>query len=650
MTALSCCVRHLLTRTDEDAHIWHGGVVPRLVLPGFVALLLLGPSAAGAATPVSFAPEQTYPSGDLPYSVETADLNGDGILDVVSANTISDDISVLLGRGGGRFAAARTVAQVDSPRTAVTADFDEDGRVDVAVSDVRTRGVSVLRGDGRGGLGSPVRYAVGEQPRTVVTSDFDRDRHADLAVVNRIDDTISVLLGHGDGTFAAARTYPAGDRLAAGGDGDAYDVEVVDVNRDGAPDLAVANRASNNVSLLLGDGDGGFRPGAIYPVGRTPYDVEASDLDGDGEPDLAVGNGDSRDISILLGRGDGTFTPRPPQGEGLWAFALSVADVDGDGHEDLAVASNPNTKYVEGREYAGSATVLLGRGDGTFGARRDYGVGPRPVAITAEDLDGDGRADLATANRGSDDISVLLRAGSRLEVASSPRRLDFPATVALRGRLTSADGRPLPGRRVVLEQRPWVRGAFSRVPGQPAGGVAVAADGTFGLAGVRPEWTTDYRVRFDGDPAAHDAAISPVATTQQRPRVTLRTSEEYLAAGRSRLLSGSVSHHSHAGLPVTVVIRRDGRVVERRRVTLGPSPLPRPFGCVPAQGALCPPSPSLAPRPVRGIGDRARPEPAFGFAYRPSRAGVYTFVARFGPHPPGHLASHSAVRGFLAAG
>ena len=613
----------------------------RLVLLGVLALLSATAPAAGAAAPVRFAPEATYPSGDLPYSVETADLDGDGILDIVSANTISDDVRVLRGRGGGRFGPARTVARVDSPRTAVTADFDEDGRADVAVSNLFTRGVSILLGDGRGGLADPVRYAVGEQPRTVISADVDRDGHADLAVVNRVDDTISVLLGRGDGTFVAARTFPAGDRLARGGDGDAYDVEAVDADRDGAPDLAVANRASNDLSLLIGDGRGGFRAGAIYPVGESPYDVEAADFDGDGEPDLAVGNGGTRDISILTGRGDGTFTPRPHQGVGLWAFALAAADVDGDGHEDLAVASNPNTTYVEGKEYAGSATILLGRGDGTFGARSDYGVGPRPVVITAADLDGDGRADLATANRGSDDISVLLRAGSRLRLTSSPRRLTFPQTVMLRGRLTGAAGRALGGRRVVLEQRPWVRGAFSRVAGQPADGVPVAADGTFALGGVQPEWTTDYRARFAGDEAGHDAAISPVATTEQRPRVTLRTSSESLPLGSTRRLTGSVSHHSHAGLPVRILIRRDGELVERRELALSGSQRPRPFGCVPAALVACPPMLAAAPQP---------PEPTFSLTYRPPRPGSYTVVASFGPHPPGHLAGRSAVRRFRVVG
>jgi len=606
--------------------------VVRLVL--LVVVLLSSMSGASAAAPVDLRPEMTYRTGDLPYAVESADLDGDGATDVVIPNTISDDVTVLLGTGDGTFAPPRTFPGGDGPRTAVTADFDEDGRVDVAVSNVFARGVSVLRGDGRGGLGPPVRHAVGEEPRTLITTDLDRDGDADLAVVNRRDDTVSILLGRGDGSFAAATSVPAGDRAAAGADGDAYDLDSLDANRDGTPDLAVANRASNNVSLLIGAGDGTVRPGPIYAVGTTPYDVAAGDFDGDRLPDLAVGNGDSRDVSILLGRGDGTFARGPGQGAGIAAFALAVADLDADSDQDLAVANNPNTSYVDGKDYAGSAAVLLGRGDGSFGTPRELGVGPRPVAIAVDDFDSDGRPDLATANRGSDDISVLLRGNTRLSLTRSARGVTWPAAVALAGRLATADGRPLGGRRVILEQRPWVRGAFTRVPGQPVAGIRTAADGTFRLAGARPEWTTDYRARFPGDRAGDGSATSELVTTEQRVRVRLRAGAGVLRLGRSRALAGSVSHPSHAGLPVTLVIRRDGRAVDERLLTLGPTRAT--FACDPAANALC---------PIAG-GSSPETDPSFRLAYRPVRPGRYTVVARFDGHPPGHLGGESRSRSF----
>jgi len=584
----------------------------RLLLLAVTLLLALqfsAPQPASAAQEVNLGPESSHPAGDLPYSVETADLNGDRVLDIVTPNTVSHDVSVLLGRGDGSFRPAVDFPAGKGPRTAVTADLDEDGRIDLAVSDVFDRAVLVLRGDGRGGFGPPVRLPAGDQPRNLITRDFNRDGHADLGVVNRREDEVGVYLGRGDGTFAAAVTYPAGNRLAEGKDGDAYDLDSADFDRDGRLDLAVANRASNNLSILPGNGDGTFRDGADYAAGKTPFDVTAGDFNADRNPDLAVGNLDSSDISVFLGNGAGTFRRVPPQGRGVAAFTLTVADFDADGREDLAAVNNANTRYVDKKEYPGSASILLGRGDGTFGRPSDHAVGTRPVAISGDDLDGDGRADLATANRESDDITVLLRTDPRLTLSASRTRLTWPGTTTLRGRLTSARGRPLRGRRVVLYRRPWVRAAFTRVPGQPDAGVLVAADGTFRLAGARPEWTTDYRARFAGDPAGGKPVASPLAVVEQKVRITLKVGRSDLKLGGGRAISGLVSHHSHGGLPVTVIVRRDGMPVEERRLRLD-----------------------------RAVGYR--------FDYRPSRPGAYTFVARFDGHPPGHLANRTRARGF----
>ena len=589
-----------------------GPVAGRLALGAIgvaLALAVAGSSQAHAAQAVNLGPERSHPAGDLPYSVETADLNGDRVLDIVTPNTVSHDVSVLLGRGDGSFRPAANFPAGKGPRTAVTADLDEDGRIDLAVSDVFDRAVLVLRGDGRGGFGAPARLPAGDQPRNLITRDFDRDDHADLAVVNRREDEIGVYLGRGDGTFAAAVTYAAGNRLAVGEDGDAYDLDSADFDRDGRLDLAVANRASNNLSILPGNGDGTFRAGANYPVGKTPFDVTAGDFNRDRNPDLAVGNLDGKSISIFLGNGAGTFARVPDQGKGVAAFTLAVADFDADGRQDLAAVNNANTRYVDKKEYPGSASILLGRGDGTFGRPSDHAVGTRPVAVAGDDLDGDGRADLATANRESDDITVLLRTDPRLILSSSRSRLTWPGTTTLRGRLTSAYRRPPGGRRVVLYRRPWVRATFTRVPGQPDAGTPVAADGTFRLTGARPEWTTDYRARFTGDPVGTKAVTSPLAVVEQRPRITLKVGRTDLRLGRSRSIAGLVSHHSHAGLFVTVVVRRDGAVVEEHRLAL----------------------------------DR---DVDYGFAYRPPRPGDYTFVARFDGHPPGHLPNATRPTGF----
>src|SRR2546429_370782 len=152
--------------------------------------------------------------------------------------------------------------------------------------------------------------SVGAHPRWMATGDFNGDGRPDLATANSDSNNISVLLGHGDGTFQAAQPLAAGSRPAS--------VDVGDVNRDGVLDLVVANQGSTqmpgNVSVLLGTGDGTFQAPQTFDGGMTPIAVSVADLNGDGRPDLAVANYGSIDspaqpgnAAVLLGNGDGTF-------------------------------------------------------------------------------------------------------------------------------------------------------------------------------------------------------------------------------------------------------------------------------------------------------------------------------------------------------
>ena len=139
----------------------------------------------------------------------------------------------------------------------------------------------------------------GTAPYALVAGDFNGDGRTDLAVANIGSNDVSVLLGNGDGTFQDQVRYAAGDEpfaLVAG-----------DFNGDGRTDLAVANAGSNDVSVLLGNGDGTFQDQVRYAAGDEPFALVAGDFNGDGRTDLAVANYDSGDVSVLLGNGDGTF-------------------------------------------------------------------------------------------------------------------------------------------------------------------------------------------------------------------------------------------------------------------------------------------------------------------------------------------------------
>jgi len=242
----------------------------------------------------------------------------------------------------------------------------------------------------------PREYLVGAFPTSVAIGDLNRDGKPDLAVANTVSNTMSVLVNRGHGRFERSRFYKTG--------GGPYRLAIGDLNGDGRRDVAVANYGSKTVSVLMGRGDGSFRPKVDYPVGSGPWQVAIGDLNGDGKPDLAVANSDPNTVSVLLDNGDGTFEPRVDYATGAAPISVAIADLNGDGKPDLAT-----TNYL-----GNTVSVLLSRGDGTFHDKIDYSTGDGPYDLAIGDVNRDGKPDLATADYGSDSgdsDSVLLNAG-----------------------------------------------------------------------------------------------------------------------------------------------------------------------------------------------------------------------------------------------
>ena len=232
-----------------------------------------------------------YVVGSRPQFSVVGDFNGDGIPDLAVSNGFGSNVTVLLGNGSGGFTAATEQSICGGlyayPIGIAVGDFNGDGKQDLAVTNEGGSNVSVLLGNGLGGFtqasGSPI--AVGSDPWNIAVGDFNGDGSQDLAVANYLDSTVTVLLGNGSGGFTQAtgslvREWPRRATWVVAGD----------VNGDGIQDLATANNNVNKVPWLLGNGSGGFTqaPGSPFAAGFYPWSLVAGDFNGDGVPDLAV--------------------------------------------------------------------------------------------------------------------------------------------------------------------------------------------------------------------------------------------------------------------------------------------------------------------------------------------------------------------------
>ena len=378
-------------------------------------------SRANVAGTLAAASGSPFSVGTGPFSVAVGDFNGDGIPDIVTANYNSNNVTVLLGNGSGGFTAASgspfTVGT--SPASVAVGDFNGDGYTDIATANYVGNNITVLLGNGAGAFtvasGSP--FAAGTSPVSVVVGDFNEDGIQDLAAANFNGNNVTVLLGNGYGGFTAASAGPF-----AAGTGP-RSLAVGDFNGDGYPDLAVANQTSSTITVLLGNGAGAFMAAAGGPfgAGSGPSGIVVGDFNADGMQDLAVASS-AGNVTILLGNGLGGFTAATgsPFAAGAGSDSLVAGDFNGDGIQDLAVANYS----------ANNVTVLLGNGSGAFAAApgSPFSLGTNPDSVVAGDFNADGVLDLLAANYGANNVTLLL---GGLTATTSVLSTSSPLTITL---------------------------------------------------------------------------------------------------------------------------------------------------------------------------------------------------------------------------
>lgn len=368
--------------------------------------------------------------------VELADLNGDGDLDAaVTDDAPYDRVSILFGTGVGAssaFGSTSTYSVGSGPNTCTVSDVNADGRPDILVSSWNVApfhgSLTVLTNQGFGSFTVAVTHPFGlqeDEPFAVAAGDVTGDGRVDAVVACGTMGTLSVLTGNGNGTFGAKRTVGVGS--AARG------IALADLNGDGRLDVATSNLNANTVQVLL-NGASGTYPGATFAAGNDNFDsfnvddrlvasLASADFNGDGHRDLATVHPSTGTVSVLLGTGNGTYGAPTDVMVGNAPQAVVAGDFDRDGMMDLAVANKAN----------GSVSLLYGKGDGTFKGKVTFGVGAGATDVVAADVNADGRLDLITANSADNTISILLKnagGGGFKDRINAPAGTD-PRSVAL---------------------------------------------------------------------------------------------------------------------------------------------------------------------------------------------------------------------------
>jgi uncharacterized protein (TIGR03437 family) len=283
----------------------------------------------------TFQPPKSFAVGTAVFAMIAGDFNGDGKIDLITGQTESKDLSVLLGNGDGTFQKAVSYPAGGAVGGIVAADFNGDGKLDLAVSNQSPGSLSILLGHGDGTFGAASTQSLGMALVGITAADFNGDGKPDLAIADN-NNTVWLLLGAGDGTFGTPQSIALTGTLVGIASGD--------FNGDKHADLAVANLNAASVYVLLGKGDGTFQPATSLAAGRGAFAVTLGDFNSDGKLDIAVANNFEvplqNDVSLLLGNGDGTFRAAIPLGAGNNAVGVVAADFTGNGKLDLAVANN----------------------------------------------------------------------------------------------------------------------------------------------------------------------------------------------------------------------------------------------------------------------------------------------------------------------
>jgi VCBS repeat protein/uncharacterized protein DUF11 len=372
-------------------------------LPVVQAAAVCAAPTLGAGVPSSV--------GENPGALVVADFNGDGLPDLASVNESGDSVSIVPGQPGGTLGTAATVPLPQStPLDLAVADFNADGHRDLAVAALHGD-MTVLLGTSSGTFES-MSVSVPFESYSLVTGDFTGDAHDDVVLASEVTTPsgragrLILLAGDGAGGFPTRRDFFT--------PWFANSLTTADFNGDGRLDLAATmpNPGSppGAVAILLADGSGGFGAPTAIPVGRYPRWPVGGDLNADGRTDIVLVNQVDKTVSVLIGDGAGGFAPQLI-GVGGQPGGVEIADVNLDAFPDIVVTNVLTIPGPPQDRPMGVVQIAPGDGTGSFGALTTAFAGSTPQSPGAADFNGDGRVDLAISDRpptGEGQVGLLL--------------------------------------------------------------------------------------------------------------------------------------------------------------------------------------------------------------------------------------------------
>ncbi len=375
--------------------------------------------------PISSSLPLRFPYSASPPGLLAEDFNGDGRSDLLlltrnTSNEANEGLLFYLATGGGNFGAPVNYLPYVNGRsgrfTMVTSDFTRDGLPDLLLFDYNgvnsTTGlIPIATQPGgtlalqRGLMFSGNQGSTQSSSSPLATADFNGDGALDLAATRSSGGSLGILYGNGRGEFSE----PIDVRIEP--DNTVNFVLARDFNRDGRPDLAVLRASANELRIMLNDGRGGFTPGASLNVRASFNQLEASDFNNDGALDLVARSATDTGLTVFLNNGQASFTPINVSGFLPDGERFTVGDFNGDGNGDLA--------FSESGSGDRKLSIALGDGRGAFAAPRSLPLESSLRALTAADVNNDGRTDLLYTLFYSNQLVVLL--GNKDGTFAAPR-------------------------------------------------------------------------------------------------------------------------------------------------------------------------------------------------------------------------------------